>query len=280
MFKIRWIAVLLFVLTACFAQNAATLYAQIDCGKPPAVTDDHLKLDIGNRAKGAITNDANSLRSTLEQEKNDIFAKYPQAEQTRINSYFLYVVCQILKNDTRLSTKEKIDKLAEARQTLVGRKTTAPVSPPSSKQQPIAKIINFSAGISAEISPVTISRKDPNPTVSFTLNNQTDQDIQFSFYGSMDLFDYANHSPCVRGVIGIPRNMNNWRSAATDHARGDGARVPAKGSIVCKLIFCSIDAFGPVAQQPFQLVTNAVITDERQSKAFQISAVLPPYVTN
>ena len=136
-------ALLVLVLGACMTlMNSAWA---IDCGSVPPVIDETLKGAIEGKANvlSRLLGDA-ALSGEIDTAKNDIFFKYPDADKTRINAYFLYIMCQSVFNDNTLTEPQKRDEFSRIRQEILKPPS---LSNPIVKPKPSFKEIGTYSGI-------------------------------------------------------------------------------------------------------------------------------------
>ena len=97
---------LLTLLIVLYAFNAAA--DEINCGEMPLIADEGLKAEIQGKAKllSRFLGDA-SLSGQIETSRKDIFAKYPNAQQSRTLTALEYQMCEYLKQDKTHSPFEK-----------------------------------------------------------------------------------------------------------------------------------------------------------------------------
>ncbi len=108
-----------FIAGCYMALHIGVVYAADDtCGPAPVVTDDIKVVEIQSEAKNLDIGQAAqpSFITTLTQAKQDIFARYPDGQ--RAIAYYQYIVCQIIVQDSTLSSNEKIEALNKAFSTL------------------------------------------------------------------------------------------------------------------------------------------------------------------
>jgi hypothetical protein len=80
------------------------------CGEAPIVADESFKASSEGKAsllRGLIGQA--DLATHVEKAKTDVFVKYPNADRTRKEMYFGYVICTQLLNDARISVMEKAE---------------------------------------------------------------------------------------------------------------------------------------------------------------------------
>lgn len=116
---------LLMVLMALYS-NWVSAAADLDCGAPPAVTNE--------RVKGEVEVKANAIRRILgafgfgaeyEKSREDIFSKYDDASAARADQYLYFLVCNIVLRSTTMTDQEKFEKI----ETLLKMKSVMPGAP-------------------------------------------------------------------------------------------------------------------------------------------------------
>jgi hypothetical protein len=116
---IRFLALLALVSLSCPTSG----FSQVRlCGEAPIVEDGKLKGELETKAQflSRFLGDA-SLKGHIETEKNDVLSRYPNADNLRLNQYFLYVVCIAIMADNKMSTTEKLSELTKARASIFAR---------------------------------------------------------------------------------------------------------------------------------------------------------------
>jgi hypothetical protein len=88
--------------------------APIDCGKPPPVSDEKLKLDLEADAQGLAKRIGGSAKLSLQTSRSEVLSGYPHADALLVNLYLSYEVCSIVANDPKLSAEEKVRKVEDA----------------------------------------------------------------------------------------------------------------------------------------------------------------------
>lgn len=86
------------------------------CGDPAPVADDSLRGEIEGEAHvlSRLIGSA-ELAGEIQTSRTEIFSRYPEAEKSRSNSYFEYMMCVTIMDDKELSTREKLDELIRVR---------------------------------------------------------------------------------------------------------------------------------------------------------------------
>jgi hypothetical protein len=91
-----------------------TAFSQVEkiCGEPPPVANESLKGAIKGEAQALSRWLGNAgLTGQIQTSREEIFSKYPDAEVSRSNAYFEYVICVILMQDKSLTSTQKIEEL-------------------------------------------------------------------------------------------------------------------------------------------------------------------------
>lgn len=94
---------------------------EMDCGNPPPVANEELRIDIEGNAKlltGLLGQAA--VSGKVQKSRSDIFASYPNADKVVVDRYLLYQICVYLRDDPSLTNSRKIQKLYETRQIFIG----------------------------------------------------------------------------------------------------------------------------------------------------------------
>jgi hypothetical protein len=88
--------------------------ANDECGDQPPYADESLRAKIEADAQ-FLSRRLGGISGTTEYEtkKNEILSKYPNADRLLYESVLSYRVCQIVMNDSTLTTKQKVDELSE-----------------------------------------------------------------------------------------------------------------------------------------------------------------------
>jgi hypothetical protein len=122
----RYVSVLAWA-TLLLSPNAQLSFAAGICGDPPPVADEELKGTINGKANLLTKYFGQAeLGGQVETARRDIFHKYPQAEAARGLAYFQYVVCSLLYEDNKLSTRQKLDEWSKIKDTLRPDRADAP----------------------------------------------------------------------------------------------------------------------------------------------------------
>lgn len=84
------------------------------CGTPPPVADESLKGQIKGKAQ-LLTKylGGAELTGQVETSRTEIFSKYPDAEESRWNSFFQYQVCMLIMLDKSTTSAQKLNSLKE-----------------------------------------------------------------------------------------------------------------------------------------------------------------------
>jgi hypothetical protein len=113
------IAGILFAHLALLAGTSAAWSQGGPCGDAPMVADERLKGELDSKATvlSRVLGDV-KFKGQVEIEKDDVLRRYPNADKLRLNQYFLYTVCLVIMNDTRMPAEQKLQKLIEARESI------------------------------------------------------------------------------------------------------------------------------------------------------------------
>ena len=98
---------------------ASSLAAAQQCGDAPRVSDQSLKAELEGQAKllsGQIGEAG--LKGQIESARTDVLNKYPNADRVRNDTFLLYVLCNAILGDPKLSAQEKVRLMLEVQQSL------------------------------------------------------------------------------------------------------------------------------------------------------------------
>jgi len=129
----------------------------LDCGELPRVDDERLRGEIdvqGNLLSKRIG--SAEFKTSLDRTRTDIFSKYPNADQTRLNERLFIYLCQSLAADKTLTESQKREELLRLRRQID--------TPPRVETQP-----TFFVGHWLIVDPRT---NQPFSTVELGLNGQ------------------------------------------------------------------------------------------------------------
>src|ERR1700682_524505 len=94
---------LLILLLGLGVLSSEPLRAQTtSCGSPPVIEDGTVKREIDGKASILKTFTRDALKGQVEIAKNDVLQRYPNADELRLNQYFLYAICLQVMNDTKI----------------------------------------------------------------------------------------------------------------------------------------------------------------------------------
>jgi hypothetical protein len=138
----------------------AVAQAQTSCGGQPPIHDQTLKADLEGKAQSLSKSvgDAN-LKGQIETARTDIFSKYPNAGATRSDAYLLWVFCNSVMRDPKLSNQEKLRAILEFRQ---GEREPVPQEKASTQGNQSPAISGSEAGI--PLGPPSMEALPGNPT--------------------------------------------------------------------------------------------------------------------
>jgi hypothetical protein len=89
--------------------------AQLSSCAPPIVEYRSIKGEIDSKVSGltAFVGDI-AFKGQVYVATNDVLQRYPNADQSRLTQYFLYVLCLQVMDDTKLGSNEKIKAFRDA----------------------------------------------------------------------------------------------------------------------------------------------------------------------
>ncbi len=117
------IKAILFVLALSIAPLRFAL--ALDCGSPPPAENEELEGDVRGEAQLLSRFIGNALLSgKIRTAKEDFFAKYPDADRSRTNAFFLYAMCESIFNDESLTEPEKRTEFSLVRREILGIKAS------------------------------------------------------------------------------------------------------------------------------------------------------------
>ena len=89
------------------------------CGDPPRNIDQSLKAELEGKAKllfGQIGEVG--LKGQIESARTDVLNKYPNADKVRTDAFMLYMLCDAISKDTKLTAQEKVRLMLQVQQSL------------------------------------------------------------------------------------------------------------------------------------------------------------------
>ena len=117
---------LMVVLVALYS-NRVSAATDLNCGDPPAVTNEIVKGEVQAKADaiskilGAI-----GFGAAYEKSREDIFNKYDESKAARADQYLYFLVCNTLGRSASLTDKEKLDAIFQMRSVMLGAPTPRP----------------------------------------------------------------------------------------------------------------------------------------------------------
>ena len=125
-----------------------------DCGKPPPVANEKVAGEIKSEAQALSRWLGNAeLSGKIQTSREEIFSKYPNANESLFGYYFRYQICILLMSDKTLSNKEKRDELIKIQQAFSkpppspndeqGKSSSKPPSLQTRYPQVIAELTSF-----------------------------------------------------------------------------------------------------------------------------------------
>lgn len=89
--------------------------APFNCGTPPPLADESMRLGIGANAQLVTKNIGGGAKFDLEKQRADVLSKYPNADRALADAFFNYEVCAIVMNDGSLTSAQKLERIENAR---------------------------------------------------------------------------------------------------------------------------------------------------------------------
>jgi hypothetical protein len=107
------------------------LHAQVQCGSQPKIpgdVEDQIKGDVEGKAQifTKLLGDVN-LKGTVESSKKEVYQKYKDLDKSQIDQYMIWVSCQNIMSDPKLSSSEKSKLWIEIYRELTRKSSAAPV---------------------------------------------------------------------------------------------------------------------------------------------------------